>query len=87
MLPRLEKWTSEKVNFFVKLILSRVDSANIFKELLFYITFGLISDINRQGQVQISSANTDANLKENQVDADNTQNKLENGTRSDGGNN
>ena len=83
----MEKRTSQKVNFFLKLILSRVDSANIFKELRFYITFGLISGINRQGQVQISRANTDANLKENQVDADNTQNKLEHGTRSDGGNN
>ena len=83
----MEKRTSQKVNFFLKLILSRVDSANIFKELRFYITFGLISGINGQGQVQISSANTDANLKENQVDADTTQNKLENGTRSAGGNN
>ena len=54
---------------------------------IFYITFGFISDINTQDQVQISVIDTDANSKENQVDAANTQNKLESETRPDEGNN
>ena len=54
---------------------------------IFYITFGFISDINTQDQVQISIRDTDANSKENQVDAANTQNKLESETRPDEGNN
>ena len=57
----------------------------IFKSY-FYITFGFISDINIQDQVQTSIIDTDANSKENQVDAANTQNKLESETRPDEGN-
>ena len=52
----------------------------------FYITFGFISDINIHDQVQTSIIDTDANSKENQVDAANTQNKLESETRPDEGN-
>ena len=54
---------------------------------IFYVTFGFISDINAQGQVQISNTDTDSNSKENQVDVANTQNKLESETRPDEGNN
>ena len=36
---------------------------------IFYITFRFISDINKQDQVQTSSIDTDANSKENQIDA------------------
>ena len=42
-----------------------------------------VSDVNTQYQVQISSIDTNANLKENQVDAANTQNKLGSETRPD----
>ena len=62
-------------------------SANNFKELFFYITFGFISGINTQDQVKISSIDNDANSRENQVDAANMQNKLESETRPDEGNN
>ena len=48
---------------------------------IFHITFGFISDINTQDQAQISIMDTNANLKQNQVDAANTQNKLESETR------
>ena len=41
---------------------------------------------NIQDQVQTSIIDTDANSKENQVDAANTQNKLESETRPDEGN-
>ena len=51
------------------------------------MTFGFISDINTQDQVQISSIDTDANSKENQVATVNTQSKLESETRPDEGNN
>ena len=54
---------------------------------IFYVTFGFISDINTQDQVQISNTDTDSNSKENQVDVANTQNKLESETRTDEGNN
>ena len=54
---------------------------------ILYMTFGFISDINTQDQVQISSIDTDANSKENQVDTVNTQSKLESQTRPDEGNN
>ena len=54
---------------------------------IFYVTFGFISDINTQDQVQISNTDTDSNSKENQVDVANTQNKLESETRPDEGNN
>ena len=54
---------------------------------IFYITFGFISNINTQDQVQISSIDTDANSKENQVDATNTLNKLKSEIRPDGRNN
>ena len=54
---------------------------------IFYVTFGFISDINIQDQVQISNTDTDSNSKENQVDVANTQNKLESETRPDEGNN
>ena len=43
---------------------------------IFYITFQFISDIDTQDQVQISSIDTGANSKENQVNAGNMQNKL-----------
>ena len=52
---------------------------------IFYITFGFISDT--QDQVQISIIDTNANSKENQVDAANTRNKLESEIRPDEGNN
>ena len=65
----------------------RADSANDFQELFFCITFGFISDINIQDQVQISGIDADANSKENQLDASNTQKKLESKTRPDEGNN
>ena len=52
---------------------------------IFYITFGFISDT--QDQKQISIIDTNANSKENQVDAANTRNKLESETRPDEGNN
>ena len=54
---------------------------------ILYMTFGFISDINTQDQVQISSIDTDANSKENQVATVNTQSKLESETRPDEGNN
>ena len=54
---------------------------------IFYVTFGFISDINTQDQVQISNTDTDSNSKENQVDVANTQNKLESETRPDEGSN
>ena len=53
--------------------------------VIFYITFGFISHVNTQDQVQISSIDTDANSKENQVHAASTQNKLESETRHDEG--
>ena len=43
---------------------------------IFYITFEFISDMNTHDQVQISSRDTDANSKENQVDSAKTKNKL-----------
>ena len=43
---------------------------------IFHIKLGFLSDINTQDQVQISSMDTDAKSKENQVHAANTQNKL-----------
>ena len=52
---------------------------------IFYISFGFISDINTQDQVQTSVIDTDANSKENQVDAANRQNKLKSETRPDEG--
>ena len=54
---------------------------------ILYMAFGFISDINTQDQVQISSIDTDANSKENQVDTVNTQSKLESQTRPDEVNN
>ena len=77
----------QKVNFFVNL---REKKSRFCKQLLraiFYITFGFISDINTHDHVQISIIDTDADSKENQVDAANTQNKLESETRPDEGNN
>ena len=63
-------------DLFCVQILCEVEKKSRFcKQLLraiFYITFGFISDINTQGQVQISSIDTDTNSKENQVDAANT---------------
>ena len=43
---------------------------------IFYKTFGFLPDINTQDQAQISSMDTDANSKENQIDPANKQNKL-----------
>ena len=71
----------QKINFFVNL---RGKKSRFCKQLLraiFYITF--ISDITTQDQVQISIIDTDANSKENQVDAANKQNKLKSETRPD----
>ena len=53
----------------------------------FYVTFGFISDFNTQDQVQISNIDTDANSKENKVNAADTQSKLESEARPDEGNN
>ena len=52
-----------------------------------HIKLGFIADMNTQDQVQISSIDTDANSRENQADAANTQNKLESETRPDEANN
>ena len=54
---------------------------------IFNIVFRFISGISTQDQVQASCIGTDANSKENQVDAANTQNKIECETRPDEGNN
>ena len=78
----MKKRAFQKVNFFAK---SREKKSRFCKQL-FNITFGYISDIYTQDQVQISSIDNDTNLKENQVDAANTQNKLESETRPDEGN-
>ena len=43
--------------------------------------------MNTQDQVHISSRDTDANSKENQVDSANTKNKTEKETRPDENNN
>ena len=77
----------QKVNLSVNL---REKKSRFCKQLLrpiFYLSFGFISDINIQDQVQISIIDTDTNSKTNQVDAANTQNKFESETRRDGGNN
>ena len=66
----------EKKSRFCKQILSAI----------FYLTFGFISDINPQDQVKISSIDTDANSKENQIDAANKQKMLEIETRTNEGN-
>lgn len=66
---------------------------NIFyKQLLriiFYMVFGFITDINIKDQVQanITSIDTDANSKENQIRAANMQNKSESEATPDRGNN
>ena len=54
---------------------------------IFHIKLGFIANINTQDQIQISSIGIDANSNENQVDAVNTQNKLESETRPDEANN
>ena len=81
MLPyQIEKRPFQKVNFFVKLKKKKEILQTTFKAI-FYITLGFISDINTQDKVKISSIDTDANSRESQVDAANTQNKLESETR------
>ena len=60
--------------FYVQILCEVEKKSRFCKQLLraiFYITFGFISDIYTQGQVQISSIDTDTNSKENQVDAAN----------------
>ena len=75
MLPcQIEEMTLSKSKFLYDV--DRKKNSRFCKQLsraIFYITFGFISDMNTQNQVQISSINNDATSKKNQVDATNAK--------------
>ena len=75
----MSDWKKDPLKKYIYLWIwekKRVDSA-----------FGFISDFNTQDQVQISNIDTDANSKENKVNAADTQSKLESEARPDECNN
>ena len=72
MLPcQVGERTLSKSNFLYEVERKKSRFCKQLLRAIFYTTFGFLSDINTQDQAQISSIDSDANSKENQLDAAN----------------